>query len=333
MPDIAATGQSTVFLIIVGDFNTVQNPFRCRNLIRPHDHQHVLGSEDAVLGQDIQDRVPRKKGPGEVDQIRDHPVIGIGPEAGELEAVAGLLLLLLAGLCILDGIEPGAVGVILGVRAITDDEDLNILKQTTSCPEGIPLIPVDLVERLPDNHTTPFQFHMNHREAIDQDRHIIAVAVPCSLVLADSILIDDLKEIVMDVFLVDQGDVFGRTIITLQDLNEVLLDLPGLLYNMIIRVRQSIFEEPVPLGIGEGIAVQHLQFIPEICNQLCLRMDRKIFIALPGEHTDEFPLQFSFALIAVGPGLHRLIFCDNSVFRCLGDDIEVRHSPTSLFVS
>ena len=302
MPDIAATGQSTVFLIIVGDFNTVQNPFRCRNLIRPHDHQHVLGSEDAVLGQDIQDRVPRKKGPGEVDQIRDHPVIGIGPEAGELEAVAGLLLLLLAGLCILDGIEPGAVGVILGVRAITDDEDLNILKQTTSCPEGIPLIPVDLVERLPDNHTTPFQFHMNHREAIDQDRHIIAVAVPCSLVLADSILIDDLKEIVMDVFLVDQGDVFGRTIITL-------------------------------LGIGEGIAVQHLQFIPEICNQLCLRMDRKIFIALPGEHTDEFPLQFSFALIAVGPGLHRLIFCDNSVFRCLGDDIEVRHSPTSLFVS
>ena len=274
MPDIATTGHGAVFLIVVGNLDAVQNPFCRGDLIGPHNHQHVLGSEDAVLGQDIQDRMPSKESPGEVDQVRNHAVIGIGPEACEFKAVAGLFLLLLAGLCVFDGIEPGAVGIILRVRAIADDEDLDILEQTGPSPEGIALIPVDLIERLTDGHTTSLQFHMDHRETVYQDRYIIAVAVPCSFILADGILIDDLKKVVMDVLLVDQGNVLGGTVITLQDLDKVLLDLPGLLNNMVIRICQGILKEPVPLGIGEGIAVQALQLLSEICNQLRLRMDR-----------------------------------------------------------
>ena len=325
MPDITAAGHGAVFLIIVGDFNAVQDPFSRRDLIRPHDHQHVLGSENAVLGQDIQDRMPGKEGPGEVNQIRNHTVIGICPEAGELKTVAGLFLLLLAGLSVFYSIEPSTVGIILGVCAITDHKDLDILKQTASSPERISLVTVDLVESLPDGHAAPFQLHMDHWESIDQDRYIITVAVPCSFILTDSVLIDDLKKIIMDVLLVDQGDVLGGAIITLQDLDKVLLDLPSLLNDMIIWIRQGVFKEPVPFGIGEGVAVQDLQLLPEIRDQLCLRMNRKVFIALFGEHTNEFPLQFSFALIAVGPGLYRLIFRDNGVLRCLGNDIKIRH--------
>ena len=78
---------------------------------------------------------------------------------------------------------------------------------------GIALIPVDLVERLPDSHTAPLQLHMDHRETVDQDRHIIAVAVPRSFVLADGILVDDLKKIVVDVLLVKQSDVLGGAVI------------------------------------------------------------------------------------------------------------------------
>ena len=169
---------------------------------------------------------------------------------------------------------------------------------------------------------------MDHREAIDEDGHIIAVTVPGTFVLTDRILVDDLKKIVMDVFLVDQGDVLGGAVIPLQDLDEIFLDLPGLLDNMIIRIRQRILEEPVPLRIRENIAVQNLQLFPKVRYQLDLGMDRKIFIALFREHTDEFPFQFSLTLIAVGPGLHRLIFRDNGIFCCLGDDIEIRHVAT-----
>lgn len=83
---------------------------------------------------------------------------------------------------------------------------------------------------------------MDHRKSINQDRHIIAVAVSCSFVLADGILVDDLKKVVMNVLLVNQGNILGRTVITLQDLDKVLLNLPGLLNDMVIRISQGIFE-------------------------------------------------------------------------------------------
>lgn len=156
MPNITATGHGAVFLIVIGDLDPIHDPLSCCDLVRPHDHQHILGCEDAVFGQDVQDRMPGKEGSGKVDQIRNHAVVRICPEASELKAVAGLFLLLLAGFRIFDGIEPGAVGIILGVRAVTDHKNLNILEQTGSSPEGITLIPVDLIESLPDSDTAPF---------------------------------------------------------------------------------------------------------------------------------------------------------------------------------
>ena len=128
MPDITATGYCAVFLIIISNFYAVQDPLCRRDLIWPHDHQDVLRGEDTVLGQDIQYRMTGKEGSGEVDQVRDHTVIGIGPEARKLKTVAGLFLFLLARLRILNGIESGAVGIILSVRTITDDEDLYIFE-------------------------------------------------------------------------------------------------------------------------------------------------------------------------------------------------------------
>ena len=42
VPDIPAASHGAVFLIIVGDFDPVHDPLGRRDLIRPHDHQHVL---------------------------------------------------------------------------------------------------------------------------------------------------------------------------------------------------------------------------------------------------------------------------------------------------
>ena len=56
-----------IFFIVVCNFDAVHDPLGCCDLIRPHDHQHVLGSENAVFGQDIQDCMPGKEGPGKID--------------------------------------------------------------------------------------------------------------------------------------------------------------------------------------------------------------------------------------------------------------------------
>ena len=57
---------------------------------------------------------------------------------------------------VLDSIETGGVRVVFGIRTIGDNKYLNILEQPAAYPKAIPLIAVDLVERLLDGHTTPF---------------------------------------------------------------------------------------------------------------------------------------------------------------------------------
>ena len=96
-----------------------------------------------------------KECPGKVDQIRQHAVVRIGPVGGKFKAIAGPFLFRLAVFGVLDGIVASAVGVVLGICAVGDYENLRILVQTAASPERIPLIAVDLVERLPDGHPAP----------------------------------------------------------------------------------------------------------------------------------------------------------------------------------
>ena len=159
--------------------------------------------------------MPGKKRSGKIDQIRDHSIVCICPEAGELKAVAGLFLLLLAGLRILDGVKASAVGIILGVGAVADHKDLHVLKEAGSRPERIPLIPIDLIEGLPDRHAAPFQLHVDHRKPVDQDRDIVAIIVPGAFLLADCVLIDHLQEVIVNILLIDQRDVLGAAVVTL----------------------------------------------------------------------------------------------------------------------
>ena len=78
-------------------------------------------------GQNIQQGMPGEEGAGKVHQIGNHLVPGVGPEEGELKAIAGFLLLALSG--ILDGIKSGGVGVVLGIGAVGDHESLDVFKQ------------------------------------------------------------------------------------------------------------------------------------------------------------------------------------------------------------
>ena len=68
----------------------------------------------------------------------------------------------------------------------------------------------------------------------------------------------------MDILLVDQGDILGRSIVTLQDLDIILLDLAGLLHDMLIRIGQGILEKTVPFRVRESIVIQGFQALPEV---------------------------------------------------------------------
>ena len=249
VPDVAAALDGPVLLVVIGDLDAVQDPLGGGDLIGPHDHQHIFRSENAVPGQHIQNSVLGEEGAGEVDEVGDHLVVGVRPEGGELKAVAGLLLFGLAGGRLPDGVEPGGVGVVLGVGAVGDDKDLYILEQAAPRPEGVPLVAVDLVKCLTYGNTSALQFDMHKRQTINQYCNIITIIMFCAIVRANRILIDDLQPVVMDVLFIYECNILGRTVITSQDLDIVLLYLPSLFHNMLIWIGNGIFEKIIPFCV------------------------------------------------------------------------------------
>ena len=266
-----------------------------------------------------------KECPGKVDQIRQHAVVCIGPVGGKFKAIAALFLFRLAVFGILDGIVAGAVGVVLGICAVGDHKNLRILVQTAARPERIPLIAVDLVERLPDGHPAPLQFHMNQWKAVDQNRHIIAVIMPCAICLFYLILVDDLQAVVMDVLFVDQCDIFGTAIIPVQYLHIIFLNLPGFFGNVLVGVGNYITEKLPPLRIGKLVVVQLFQLTAEVSNQFILGMQRQIGIALLAQQPNKLFFQFCLALVAVRAHLGGFIGGNNGILIGSRNDIEKGH--------
>lgn len=264
VPDIPAARDGTVLLVVRRDLDTIQNTLGGGDLIRTHDHQHILAGEDAVTCQDIEDRVLGEKRLGEVDQIGDDPVVRVSPERGELKAVGGLALLS-SGL-LMHGVPARGVGVILGVAAVRDHKDLDILKESAAGKEAVALIAVDLVERLADRDAAAFELDMYHRQTVDEDRDVIAVVVLGAVIPADLILVDDLYKVVVDIFLVDQRDVLAVAVVTAQDLNIILLQTLRLLGDTVVRIGDTVGEKACPLAVREGIAVQLLELSPQIAH-------------------------------------------------------------------
>lgn len=288
MPDISTALDRAVLLIIGRHLNTVQYPLGGGDLIRTHDHQHVFRGEDAVTGQNIEDRVLGEKRLSKVNQIGDNTVVRVSPERGELKAVGGFALLS-AGL-LMHSVPSGGVGIILGVTTVRDHKDLHIFKQTAPGKEAVALIAVDLVERLADRDAAAFQLDMYHRQTVDKDRHVIAVVVLCAFIPTDLILVDDLHKVVVDVLLVDQRDVLAGAVVTAQDLNKILLQTLRFLGDAVVGVGDTVREKACPLAAREGIAVQLFELNPQIALQLVLVMDLQILIPLRLQHTDQLRL-------------------------------------------
>lgn len=142
----------------------------------------------------------------------------------------------------------GRVGVVFCIRAVGDNENLYILIQTATSPKAVPLVTVDLVERLFDRHTAPLQFHMNQRQTVYQNRDIIAVII---VAVVFHILVDNLQTVVVDVLFIQQRDIDRRAVLAGQVLNVVLLDAAGLFFDAIVRVGDFILKKEVPFFIRE----------------------------------------------------------------------------------
>lgn len=123
MPDIAPRLDSAHLLVIIGHLDTVQNGFRSGDLVRPHNHEKVFRSENAVPGQYGKKGMFGKEGLGEIYKVENVPISPIGPVTGELKGIAGLPTFLSSRRrFLLDMAVPGGIGIILRISAIGNDK-------------------------------------------------------------------------------------------------------------------------------------------------------------------------------------------------------------------
>ena len=175
VPDVAARRDRAQLPVIGRRGDALQDPFGRDDLVGPHHQQLAVHVEHAIPGQDVQQRVLGEEGLGETGQLGDRPVFRVGPPDGERKSCwrssgAERLLALLRQVTVAH-----RVAVVLGQRAVADDEQLHILEQAGAGPETVALVAVDLVEGFADVHATALEFDVHHRQAVDQHRHVVAV--------------------------------------------------------------------------------------------------------------------------------------------------------------
>ena len=330
VPDVPACRQCSRLLVVGRNLNAGQNTLGGRNLVRTHHQQQVFGRKDAILRQDVQQRMAGKECAGKVHQIGNDAVFPIRPKGRKFKAVACLFAALSGRSGAFFNVAvAGRIGVVFRVRAVGDNENLHILIQPAARPKAVPLVTVDLVECLLDRHTAPLQFHMNQRQTVYQNRDIIAVIIVAAVL---HILVNDLQAVVVDVLFIQQRDIDRRAVLAGQILNVVLLDAAGLFFDTIVCVGDFILKEVIPFLIRKGIIVQNLQLTAQVCHKVSVIVDRKIGIALLLQHPDKRLLQRGLALVSVRAFALRFVFCYNGTFVAGGNYIVSAHAPNSLNV-
>ena len=212
MPDVTACVHRAHLLVIGRYLDAVENTLGSRNLIGAHNHQNFFRGKYAIFSQHIQNGVLGKERLCKINKVCNYLVVTISPERSKLKTVACFLRFLFCGFAhFLDVAVSCGVGIILSVRTVGDNENLNVLIQTACCPKAIPLIAFDLVKGFTDGNTTAFQLHMDKWQTVDENGHVIASVV---VALGLHILIDDLQTVVVDVLFVDELNIFGGSVIT-----------------------------------------------------------------------------------------------------------------------
>ena len=227
------------------------------------------------------------------------------------------------------------VGVVLRQSAVTNHEKLHVLEQPRARPKTVPLVAVNLVERLTNVHTATLKLNVNHRQAIDQHGDVVAVrVVRATHAAVDLVLVDDLQSVVVDVLLVEQSDVLGRAILAFKDLHVVFLDANRLFDDAVILASDLLRGELLPLAVGEDDAVEGFELDTKVRDQLGFRRHCHVFIRLRTQQPNQFLLQRRLRLVRrLGHGIRNILGNDRALRRHSNRIVLTRHRLTHAALS
>ncbi len=153
---------------------------------------------------------------------------------------------------------------------------------------------MDLVKRFAYGDSSLLELHLHQWQAVDEDRHIVAVGMGARLLK----LPDDLYFVAYDVGFVQEVDVLDASIIEGEVVDVVVVYLACFVHHVLSRSIEILLDKPPPFIIGELHIIKLLQLRTHIGKHRFGGVEmRKIFIALLSEIFDELFFQGILALV------------------------------------
>ena len=322
VPDVSAGGDGACLLVHTGGLDALEDRFGRGDLVGAHHEEFIAGVEHAVARKDGEDSALGQECGGEVGEIGDLVVGGVGPPHGEFvgSRVGGGHLSARA-LVFGDVLEAHGVGVVLGVCAVGDDEDLHVAEESVAGAgvEGVALVAVDLVEGLAQFFTAPLEFDVDEGQAVDEDGDVVAVGARARV---DGVLADHLHLVAVNVGLVDEADVLGGAVVAGEDLHVVLLDAAGFGDDGVpvggADVNDRVTVEVLPFPVAETVVIEGLELDAQVRFQAVAVVNVHIFVGLGAQLFNEVVLEGGFALVVLFLVAGRVVETDDREF--VGDD-------------
>ena len=175
------------------------------DLVGPHDHQLLLaGDQDHVTADHLAEHALGEELLGEVVEVGDLAVVGLGPLVDGQEALVGV-----------EGEVLGVVvGEVVGLIAVADDEQLHEAQQRVGVAvAGVVLVLDDLLHGAARVDAERLQLDLHQRQAVDEQDDVIAVVAAIGV---DAQLVDDLEVVLAPVLEVDQHVVQRGAVLALK---------------------------------------------------------------------------------------------------------------------
>ena len=128
------------------------------------------------------------------------------------------------------------------------------------------------------------------------------------------VLVHHLQTVIVDILLINQGDIHGSAVLTGKVLHMILLNLTGLFHDSIVVIGNFMFEKAVPFFVGKAILIEPLQLHAEIVDQSIFAVNSNVFVTLFHQHFNECLFQCRFTLVRIRAFYLRFVLSHNGAF-------------------
>lgn len=162
MPDISTCIYGSIFFVVGACFYSIDDFLSSYDLVRSHDQEWLVSSENTIFSQNIQVICLAKKSLQNPWDPWSVYWYDLPPSTSKFKTIAWFFTSLRSNTVVFfDMCKTGRITVILRMRTIWNHKELYILKTIHSLPKRFSLITIDLIKCFFDRYSSFLEFDMD----------------------------------------------------------------------------------------------------------------------------------------------------------------------------